>query len=92
MKNLLGFVCAELDCYLDDLKGQCRGEMSKKRKLAVLSLVWKNATVTQIAELLNKDKSSIRTIVKNSNLGDYFKASQLVKKYEMWKNYTQDKK
>ena len=88
MNELLSFLCCELDCYLDEIKGERRGETSKKRKLIVLVLVWKNLTVTEIAKILNKDKSSIRTIVKNSNVGDYFAAKELLRKYEMWKKCT----
>ena len=42
----------------------------------------------EIAKILNKDKSSIRTIVKNSNVGDYFAAKELLRKYEVWKKCT----
>lgn len=92
MNELLSFLCCELDCYLDELKGDRRGDVSRKRKMAVLALVWKNQTTTQIAMLLNKDKSTIRGIIKNSNLADYIEAKELVNKYDMWKNYSQTEK
>lgn len=92
MEKLLSFLCCELDCYLDEIKGDRRGKISKKRKLIVLALVWKNLTTTEIAEILSKDRSSIRTIVKNSSVFDYLEAKELLRKYEIWKNYTLQKK
>jgi hypothetical protein len=89
IEEILSFVCCELDCYLDELKGTRRGEISKKRKLAVLVLVWKNLKKSEIAKILNKDVSSIKSIINNSNLADYIEAKELLRKYNMWKNYAQ---
>lgn len=89
IEEILSFVCCELDCYLDELKGTRRGEISKKRKLAVLVLVWKNLTKSEISKILNKDVSSIKSIVNKSNLADYIEAKELLRKYDVWKKYTQ---
>lgn len=84
MEQLLSFLCCELDCYLDELKGTRRGDVSVKRRVAILVLLLIGVKTRQIATLLHKNESSITTAKKIASFDEKLLAEKLLLNYYIW--------
>lgn len=84
MEQLLSFICCELNCYLDELKGTRRGDISVKRRVAILVLLLTGLKTKQIATVLNKNESSITTAKKIASFDEKLLAEKLLLNYYIW--------
>ena len=86
MNKLLGYTCAELNCYLDDLKGSKRSDISRKRKIATLVLMLSGMEWNEIATLLNKDRSTLQEAEKKADFHDKALAEAIYLNFWNWVN------
>lgn len=87
MEKLLSFICAELDCYLDEIRSNCRGKISKKRKILILVLIYCGYSLSEISKAIFKDISSINYAHKSASLEDKQTAFLIISRYNKWKKY-----
>lgn len=85
MDKLLGFICSVLDCYFDELKSERRGEISKKRRIAILVLFCVGYKKSEISRILNKNLSSVCEALKNVSPEERIQAFTITKGYQEWK-------
>lgn len=83
--QLLNFTCSVLNCYLDEIKGERRGDVSKKRRITALVLLLGGLSKTEISMLLNKNLSSVCQSLKNITEEERLKAVLIIKGYQEWK-------
>ena len=86
MNRLLGYTCAELNCYLDDLKSSKRSEVSRKRKIATMVLRLSGMSWKEIAVLLNKDRSTLQEAEKKADYNDRMLAEAIYLNFWNWVN------
>lgn len=86
MFQLLAYICCELDCYLDELKGNRRGSISSKRRVAIFALFYSGVKLNDIAQLLNKDRSSLNYAIKKATSTERALAENLLLNFSNWQN------
>lgn len=86
MFQLLAYICCELDCYLDELKGNRRGNVSSKRRVAILALFYSGVKLNDIAQLINKDRSSLNYALKQATSTERALAENILLNFSNWQN------
>lgn len=89
--RFLNFLCSELKCYLDELKSDRRGDVSKKRKLIIIALSMYGLDKSEICKLLNKDYSSVYQALKKIKPEDTEEVALLTQKFNDWEKNVYNK-
>lgn len=87
MEKLLSFICAELDCYLDEIRSNCRGKISKKRKILILVLIYCGYSLSEISKAIFKNISSINLAHKSASEEEKQIAFTIIENYKNWLKY-----